>query len=173
MGFKKLGSEVLISRKASIYEACKMEIGDNSRIDDFCCISGNIKIGRNCHITPYCLLAGGTPGIEINDYCTLAYRVSIFSQSDDYSGESMANSTIPRRFKNEYMARVLLEEHVIIGCGSVIFPGVVVNKGSAIGALSLVNRSTIPWSINFGIPSLPQGERSKNLLDKLKSFLCT
>ena len=40
MGFKRLGKNVKISDKASIYNADQIEIGDNSRIDDFCVISG-------------------------------------------------------------------------------------------------------------------------------------
>ena len=61
-GFKKLGRNVKISDKASIYDADKMEIGDNSRIDDFCVVSGNILIGKFVHIAPMCLVAGGELG---------------------------------------------------------------------------------------------------------------
>lgn len=35
IGFKCYGSNVLISRKASIYGAANISIGDNVRIDDF------------------------------------------------------------------------------------------------------------------------------------------
>ena len=58
LGFKSIGKNVKISDKASIYNFDKMEIGDNSRIDDFCVISGSVKIGSNVHITPFCLVAG-------------------------------------------------------------------------------------------------------------------
>jgi len=40
MGFKALGKNIKISTKASIYNIDQIEIGDNSRIDDFCVISG-------------------------------------------------------------------------------------------------------------------------------------
>jgi UDP-3-O-[3-hydroxymyristoyl] glucosamine N-acyltransferase len=52
LGFKYVGKNVKISDKASIYNCDQIEIGDNSRVDDFCIISGKIKIGRNVHITP-------------------------------------------------------------------------------------------------------------------------
>ena len=52
MGFKSLGRNVKISDKASIYNFGQIEIGHNSRIDDFCVVSGKITIGRNVHITP-------------------------------------------------------------------------------------------------------------------------
>lgn len=75
MGFARLGRNVKISDKASIYEAEKMEIGDNSRIDDFCVVSGKIVMGRNVHIAPLCLVAGGNPGITFEDFSGLAYHV--------------------------------------------------------------------------------------------------
>ena len=58
MGFKSLGKNVKISTKASVYNCEQMEIGDNSRIDDFCVLSGKIKIGKFVHVAPFCLLAG-------------------------------------------------------------------------------------------------------------------
>ena len=39
LGFKYIGENVKISDKASIYNHDQIEIGDNSRIDDFCVIS--------------------------------------------------------------------------------------------------------------------------------------
>jgi len=38
MKFKSLGVNVKISDKASIYNSDQMEIGDHSRIDDFCVV---------------------------------------------------------------------------------------------------------------------------------------
>lgn len=43
-----------------------------------------------------CLIAGGTQGVYLDDYVPLAYGVKIFSQSDDYSGQSMCNSLIDK-----------------------------------------------------------------------------
>ena len=92
LGFKNIGNNVKISDKASIYNCDQIEIADNSRIDDFCVISGKIKIGKNVLITPMCLVAGGEKGIIFEDFTTIAYGVKVFTQSDDYSGATMANS---------------------------------------------------------------------------------
>ena len=56
LGFKKIGQNALISRKASIYGASSIEIGNDVRIDDFCFLSGNIKLGNNIHISAYSAL---------------------------------------------------------------------------------------------------------------------
>lgn len=102
LGFKSLGKNVKISDKASIYDAERIEIGDNSRIDDFCVVSGGISLGRHVYIGPQCLLAGGEKGIVMEDFVTLAYGVRVFTQSDDYTGETMTNSTVPRKYKKEF-----------------------------------------------------------------------
>ena len=44
MKFKKLGCNVKISRTARLYIPEYISIGNNSIIDDFCIISGNIEI---------------------------------------------------------------------------------------------------------------------------------
>lgn len=124
MGFAALGRNVKISDKAAIYGADQMRIGDHSRIDDFCVVSGKLDIGRNVYIGPFGLIAGGVPGIVLEDFTTLAYRVQIFSQSDDYSGATMTNSTVPKAYKAEIFAAVSLGRHSIVGAGATIMPGV-------------------------------------------------
>ena len=170
-GFRSLGFNVKISDKASIYDAQNITIGDNSRIDDFCVISGKIQIGKFVHITPMCLIAGGELGVILSDFCTLAYGVKVFSQSDDYSGDTMVNSLICKKYKNEKMEKVLIGRQVIIGANSVVFPGVEVAEGCSIGAMSLVMANTSPWGIYVGIPSKRLKHRSKKLLELEKQFL--
>lgn len=44
--FNRLGRNVRISDKAALYNMVQIEIGDNSRIDDFFVVSGKATIGR-------------------------------------------------------------------------------------------------------------------------------
>jgi acetyltransferase-like isoleucine patch superfamily enzyme len=171
MGFKRLGRNVKISDRASIYDVDKIEIGDHSRIDDFCVVSGSIYIGRNVHITPQCLIAGGKPGLIIDDFVTLAYGVKVFTQSSDYSGLTMTNSTVPKEFKEEIILPTKIGRHTIIGAGAIIMPGVKVAEGNAIGANSLVLKSTEAWSIYVGSPALKIKNRKRNLLMLEKKYL--
>ena len=173
MGFKSLGKNVKISDKASIYNADQIEIGDNARIDDFCVISGRVKIGRNVHIAPLCLVAGGEEGITLSDFSGLAYQVQIFAQSDDYSGKTLTNPTVPSEYKKEYKKSVFLGKHVIIGAGSIVFPGVHIAEGCSVGALTLVNKSTEEWGIYLGNPAKRIKDRKKDLLALEKDYLDT
>lgn len=171
MGFAHLGHNVKISTKASLYGTHEMSIGDNSRIDDFCVVSGKLEIGRNVHIAPFCLVAGGRPGIVLEDFSGLAYHAQVFAQSDNYSGTSMTNPTVPAAYKTEIEAPVWLGRHAIIGAGAVIVPGVTVAEGSSIGALALVLKSTEPWSIYAGCPARKLKNRSRKLLSMEKKYL--
>ena len=171
LGLASFGENVLISHKVSIYGAEKISIGNNVRIDDFCILSGKITIGDYIHIAAYTALYGGDKGIIIQDFANLSSRTSIYSISDDYSGETMTNPMIPDKFKNIQSEEVIIERHVIIGSGCVVLPGVVLKEGSSFGAMTLVNRSSESWSINAGIPFKKIKNRRKELLKLEEIFL--
>jgi len=171
LNFKKLGKNIKISDKTTFYYPHQIEIGDNTRIDDFCVISGNIVIGKYVHIAPFCLIAGGEKGITLGDFCGVSYASQIFTQSDDYTGQFMVSPLIPEKFKREYKAPVKLDKHVIIGANSIVFPGVHIEEGCSIGAMSLVNKNTKPWGIYIGIPAKRVKEKSKDILRHEEEFL--
>ncbi len=170
-GFKSLGKGVKISDRAAIYNADDIEIGDFSRIDDFCVISGKVSIGRNVHIAVYSHIAGGSEGVTLDDFSGLAYACHVMAQSDDYTGRSMTNPTIPSEFKKEIKKSVHIGRHCIVGAQSVILPGVTLGDGSSVGALSLVTKSTDPWTINFGNPAKRIKDRKRELLAYEASYL--
>lgn len=170
-GFKSLGRNVKISDKASIYNCAQIEIGDDSRIDDFCVISGRVIIGKNVHIAPFCLVAGGTEGVIFEDFSGLAYQVQVFTQSDDYSGKSLTNPTVPSEFKREFKQSISIGKHTIVGAGSVIMPGADLAQGTSVGAMSLVRKPTEPWGIYVGNPAKRIKDRRQDLLELEKRFL--
>lgn len=173
MGFKSLGRDVKISDRASIYEPHRMSIGDFSRIDDFCVLSGSISLGRNVHIAVQCNLAGGDPGIAMDDFSGLAYGVQVFAQSDDYSGVYLTNPTVPEAYKVILKKPVRLGRHVIVGANSVILPGVDIADGCSVGAMSMIQKSTEPWGIYVGSPARRIRTRSDNLLKLEAQYLRT
>lgn len=164
IGFKRLGKNVKISTRAAIYRPHEMEIGDNSRIDDFCLLSGKIFIGRNVHLAAYSNVSAGECSVTFNDFSGLAYGCHVFTGSDDYSGETLTNPTIPLEYKGLKEANVVLGRHVIVGTNSIIFPGVNVAEGCSIGAFTMVTKSTKPWGIYFGIPAKKIRDRKQGLL---------
>lgn len=171
--FGSLGKKVLIKKNVSLINVENIFIGNNVRIDDNVIIvasTAKVKIGNNVHITSNCYLAG-SHGIRINDFCTLAVSVLVFSGSDDYLGKKLTNPTIDKEFIGGKSGKVTFEKHVIIGANSVILPGVTIKEGSAVGALSLVNKSLESWGVYIGLPAKKIKNRSKHLLKLEKEFL--
>ena len=167
MGFASLGSDLHISDRAAFYGCAQIALGNNVRIDDFCVLSagqGGIAIGNHVHVAVYaCLIGQGR--ITLCDFCNISSRVSIYSSSDDYSGATMTNPTVPDRYKNVLHADVSVGKHVIVGSGSVILPGVTVAEGAAVGALSLVREDCAAFGIYAGTPARRIGERQRGLLE--------
>ena len=173
LGFLSVGNNVQISDRASFYGAGRIAIGNNVRIDDFCVLAagaGGISIGNYVHIAVGSSLMGAGK-ISLSDFSGISSRVSIYSSSDDYSGASMTNPTIPVKYTNVVHAAVFLGRHVIIGSGSVVLPGVTLEEGVAVGALSLVNRSCDAFGIYVGNPARRIKERKLDFLQLEKLFL--
>jgi acetyltransferase-like isoleucine patch superfamily enzyme len=164
IGFKSLGYNVLISRHARIYNPEKIEIGNNIRIDDFCILSGNIKLGNHIHISAYTALYAKF-GIEMEDYTGLSPRCTIFSATDDFSGDFMIGPMIDDKFTNVHGGKVIIKKFSQIGSNCVILPALTVFEGVAVGAMSLVTHDLNEWSIYKGIPAKFHKQRSKKILD--------
>ena len=164
IGFKAVGHNVLISRFSQIYGVKNIEIGNNVRIDDFCILSGDIKLGNYIHISAYSALYGQY-GIQMDDYSGLSPRCTIFSASDDFSGEYQIGSMVDPGFRNIIHGKVLINKYCQLGSQCLVLPGVTINEGVAVGAYSLVNRDLESWRIYKGIPAKFHKERSRKLLN--------
>jgi dTDP-4-amino-4,6-dideoxy-D-glucose acyltransferase len=166
VGFRRVGSNVLISDKVSIYGAGNIEIGDNVRIDDYCVLSagrGGIRIDNNVHLAVFCSLIGQGP-IILKDFSGLSSRVSIYSSTDDYSGNALTNPTVDSDFTNVQSGEVVLGRHVIVGAGAIVLPNVNISNHSAIAALSLVTKDVDEFKIVGGVPAKVIKERSNKLM---------
>lgn len=171
LGLKAFGQKVLISRYAKIYGASNIKIGDNVRIDDFCVLSGRITLGSHIHIGAGTHLVAGSAGIEMENFSGLSGRSAVYATTDDYSGKTLTNVTIPGEFKNITEEKILIKKHAIIGTGSTILQGVIIGEGCSFSACSLINKSTEPWSIYAGSPARKIKDRQKKLLELEAQFL--
>lgn len=171
IGFMNIGENVLISRKASLYGVKQISVGSNVRVDDFCILSGNIKLENYIHIAAHTLLYGGEAGIYIDSYSTISSNGAVYAISDDYSGEYMTNPMIPVQYTNVHNESVRIGKYCIVGTGSTILPGVEIEEGVAIGAMSLVKRSLDKWTIYAGVPCKKIRKRSKKLIEYEKKIV--
>ena len=151
VGFASIGANSFISRKCSIYMAERIHIGSHVRIDDFCIISGEVRLGDYIHIGAGSFIFGGETGVIIDDFSSLSSRCVIYAESDDFFGDALGNPTVPNQFRKVSGARVVIGKYVSVGTGSTILPGATIEEGVSVGAMSLVNRSLKEWGLYAGI----------------------
>ena len=165
-GFKNVGYNVKIAKNATIIGLNNISLGSNIRIDSSVVIvaySGTLTLGNYIHIGSGCYL-GCSGGVTLSDFSGLSQGVHIYSASDDYTGVSLTNPTIPHTYLKVKAAPVILGKHVIVGSGCVILPGVIIGEGSCVGALSLVTKVLGEWGVYFGAPAKKIKGRSKTIL---------
>ena len=135
----------------------------------FCILSGKIKIGNYVHISAFSALYGKF-GIEINDFCGISPRSTLFSATDDFSGEFMISPMVPDEFTNVTGGKIILNKYCQIGANSIIMPNVKFVEGAVCGAFSFVKNNLEAWSINAGVPAKKIKNRSKSLLRFEENF---
>lgn len=169
LGLRHFGANVLIHNSVNIVGPEKISVGDNVRIDAFVTLSGGagISLGSYIHIGGYSFLAGGG-SIEMGDFSGLSQGTKIYSVSDEYSGEYLTNPTVPSELSMVKRQKVMIGRHVIVGSSSVVLPGVTINDGCAVGALSLVRKSLPEWGIYAGNPLKFVRGRSRKILEHEK-----
>jgi acetyltransferase-like isoleucine patch superfamily enzyme len=166
-GFAFAGDRVAIDPTARVIGAERVSLGSNVRIDAFVVLSagaGGIVIGDYVHIGAHGFLAGSAR-IQIEDFVALSGRVSIYSSSDEYSGEGMVGPTLPSDVRQVTNAPVTLKKHSVIGAGSVLLPGVTLAEGAAVGAMSLVRDDVGPFEMVAGVPAKRIGTRGRTVLE--------
>lgn len=167
LGLAAVGDDVLIDADARIIGAQRVTVGSHVRIDAFAVISageGGIAIGDHVHLAAHVFMAGAAR-IELDDYCGISGRGSIYSSTDDFSGRSLTGPTVPDDLRRVDSRPVRVGRHVIVGAGTVILPGVTIHDGAAVGAQSLVRKDVPPFTIVAGNPPRTVRERDRNLLE--------
>lgn len=165
LGFKSLGRNVLISRTCRIYTPDEISIGNHVLIDDFTILNGEITVGDHVHISSNCELYAGEASITIGAFSGISSRCAFYATSDDFSGASLNNPTVPKAFRFEKNLPIVLGKHVLIGTGCSVMPGVQIGEGCSFGSMTLISKSTEPWGIYVGAPAKRLKERDKGLLE--------
>ncbi len=174
--FKKIGKGVIFGKNMTIRHPKKIEIGNNVVFDEnsvidakgddnigikiednvfigrntiLSCKEGNIKIGEHSNIGANCYLISETE-------LTLGKYVFIAGNSYMVAGgnHSYENKDEPMMFQpSKSKGGIKIGDDVWIGASCTILDGVNIEKGSIIGATSLVNKSIPSYSIAVGIPA--------------------
>lgn len=168
---KQMGKNVIIGKTVRIRYPELVEIGDNVIIDDFTYISTALKLHNNVHISSGCKIIGGRNSfVEMEEFSTLAPNVILSAGSDDYVS-GIATPMVPLKYKgNAVIGEIIISRHCIVGSSSVVLPNVTFSEGSAVGALSLVNKNLEEWKLYAGIPAKIIKKRNRIEIERLEKL---
>jgi galactoside O-acetyltransferase len=174
LGLVALGEDVRVHETVQFFGADRIRIGSHVRIDCFSVISAGdegLHIGDHVHLGVGVAVLGRCGRVELQDFCGLSPRVTLFTASDDFKDGYLTGPTVPDEFRKVTKGPVTVGRHVIVGSGTVILPGVHLGVGVAIGALSLVAQSLPPFTIAAGAPLRRLGVRNEDLLRRERELL--
>jgi galactoside O-acetyltransferase len=173
LGCRAVGEDVRVHSTCVMVGLENISFGRHVRVDGFCSLiaaDGHIALGDHVHVASYALLSGGA-GIDLADFSGLSNGVKLFSRSDDYSGATLTNPTVPAEYLGVNQGPIRLGRHVIVGAGTVVLPGCEIGDGCAVGALSLVRSSLPDWGVYFGNPVRRLEDRGRDLLELERRLL--
>ena len=111
--------------------------------------SRGVKIGENCHFSPYVLIDLIYPGmVSIGNNVTIGSNTMIFAHYNPTANKLLKENGYPRDVK-----QVTIEDGAVIGPGSIITMGTTIGKNSIIGAGSVVSNKIPDFSVVLGNPA--------------------
>ena len=129
-------------------------IGDRCVVHHKCTLEGRLQIGRGVKIMAHVYVPSRT---RIGDYVFIG------------PGTTFLNAKYPMR--EGTVQGPTLEDHVVVGGGVTLCPGVRIGRGSFIAAGAVVNKDVPPGMIAMGVPAickpLPDSLPPENLLEHL------
>ena len=111
--------------------------------------SRGVKIGENCHFSPYVLIDLLHPElITIEDNVTISSNTMIFAHINPTANEFLKKNGYPRTIKP-----VLIKKGAVISVGCIIIAGVTVGENSIVGAGSVVTQDIPDYCVAIGNPA--------------------
>jgi galactoside O-acetyltransferase len=147
-------SGVTIWPRAVIVDREAIQWGSPVIIDDFVFIGRHESgvIGNYVHVASHASITGGGE-FWIADFAGLSSGVRLITGSEDFLGAGLTNPTVPAEFRAVKRGSVVVCSHAILGANAVVFPGVTIGEGAAVGAGSVVTRDLEPWGVYAGAPA--------------------
>ena len=132
-------------------------IGNGTRIWQFCVILPGAVIGTDCNIASHCFIENDvTIGSNVTVKCGVQLWDGITVEDDVFIGPNatFANDKFPRSGNREFeMKRTLLARGASIGANATILPGVTIGESSVVGAGAVVTKDVAPNTIVVGNPA--------------------
>jgi acetyltransferase-like isoleucine patch superfamily enzyme len=111
--------------------------------------SRGVKIGKNCHFSPYVLIDLVYPEmINIEDNVTIGSNVMIFAHINPTANLELKRKAYPRKVE-----RVTVRNGAVINPGSIITAGITIGKNAIVSVGSVVTEDIPDYCIVVGNPA--------------------
>ena len=132
-------------------------IGDGTKIWQFCVVLPDAKIGKDCNICSHCFVEND---VVIGDNVTIKPMVAICDgvtlEDDVFIGPhvSFTNDRHPKSGNRGFkLERTVVRKGASIGAGSMVMAGLTIGEGAMVAAGSVVTRDVPPGAMVFGCPA--------------------
>lgn len=139
-----IGNNTTFGRGTVLWAPNEMTIGNNVYIGKYCTLQADMEIGNNIDIANNV----GLIGKYDHDYS----KVGISIKDAPWIGDASYDF----RGKNQ---KIIIDDDVWIGFGSVVFTGIHIHRGAIVAAGSIVTKDVPPYAIVAGNPAKIKGYR--------------
>jgi len=146
----QVGRNVEIDPRAFIARGGRVILGDESVIRAGAMLlpsSGFISIGNKTSINQYTVI-NGHGGVTIGNSVMVAAFVAMFAGNHNFDDPALPILEQGMNTKGG----IKIEDDVWIGTHAVILDGVIIGRGSVIGAGTVVTKNVLPYSVVTGVP---------------------
>lgn len=149
--FARIGENVIFEDGTRVFHPESIELGNNVYVGHNTILQGYYKnkmlIGDNAFIGPNCFFHSAG-SISIGKNVGLAAYTKILTSVHEEEGLEK-----PLSFSKIVFAKVVIQDNVHVGIGTVILPGVTIGQGAQIGAGAVVSRDIPAFAVAVGVPA--------------------
>jgi acetyltransferase-like isoleucine patch superfamily enzyme len=166
---KYCGEQVFIGRYTIFTNPKEVILEDRVRIDPFCLITTGLHVRSNSQICSHAVLGGGSRQfVKLGKWSWIGYGSQLFTATEDYTGDY---GPVCEFWGSNKIVRgdIVFEDYAGVASQVMVFPGVTLPEGCAIGAQSFVHtrQDLKPWSLWYGNPLQWYKERNIEQITRL------
>ncbi len=135
------------------------QIGENTKIWQFCVVLADAVIGSDCNICSHCFVEND---VVVGDRVTIKCGVQLWDglriEDDVFIGPNVTftndKTPAPQKFRGEFVPeKTVVKRGSVIGAGATILSGLVIGEKARVAAGAVVTRDVPSNALVMGVPA--------------------